>query len=261
MVTEPLILGEHRDSVLTLWLNRPSKLNSLTDELLDALCERLTEAGADSTVGAIVITGSGRGFCAGQDLAVAADADGGIDVSRHLRHHYLPVVRCLRDLRTPVIAAINGVAAGAGLSLALACDLRVAAESATLVNAFVRIGLVPDAGGSYFLPRLIGLARALEMAMLGETVDSEQALQLGLVSRVVSDTELLPTVHTLAMRLARGPLSLGLIKQLFNQSLENSFEQQLSAEERAQVQAAASADFVEGVTAFLTKRPAHFTGR
>ena len=175
--------------MLTLTLNRPEVLNAITPALLDEVTDALREAASGRAVRAVVITGAGRGFCSGQDLRAAA-GDGGLDVGAILRDHYTPAIRAIRSMDQPVIAAVNGVAAGAGFSLALACDLRIAAESATFVQAFVRIGLIPDLASTYFLPRLIGPARAAELTMLGETVDAARALELGIVNRVVPDAEL-----------------------------------------------------------------------
>jgi 2-(1,2-epoxy-1,2-dihydrophenyl)acetyl-CoA isomerase len=253
------LLQSVNDGVLTLTLNRPDVLNAITPPLLDALTESLRAAAAGSTVRAVVITGAGRGFCSGQDLRAAA-GDGGMDVGAILRDHYAPAIRAIRSMDQPVIAAVNGVAAGAGFSLALACDLRVAAESATFVQAFVRIGLIPDLASTYFLPRLIGPARAAELTMFGETVDSGRALQLGVVNRVVPDAELAAVAAELASRLAKGPRSIGLTKRALNAALENDLEAQLALEERLQTEAVATADFVEGLSAFLEKRPATFTG-
>ena len=184
--TAPQLLQSVIDGVLTLTLNRPEVLNAITPALLDAVTAALRDAAAGRSVGAVIITGSGRGFCSGQDLRAAA-SDQGLDVGAVLRDHYSPAIRAIRAMDQPVIAAVNGVAAGAGFSLALACDMRVAAESATFVQAFVRIGLIPDLASTYFLPRLIGPARAAELTMLGETVDAARALELGIVNRVVPD--------------------------------------------------------------------------
>ena len=259
MVTEPVLLGEHRDGVLTLTLNRPAVLNSITDEVLDALAARLREAADETLTRCVVITGSGRAFCAGQDLRSGLE-DGTLDVRAHLRDHYHPALLALRELEKPVVAAINGVAAGAGLSLALACDLRVASETATFVNAFVRIGLVPDAGGSYFLPRLVGLSKAMELSMLGETVDAAAALRLGLINAVLPSAGFAAEAHAYAAKLAEGPRSLGIMKRLLAASLDSDLSSQLGREEDAQAAAAETADFIEGVSAFLEKRPARFRG-
>jgi 2-(1,2-epoxy-1,2-dihydrophenyl)acetyl-CoA isomerase len=257
--TTPDLLQSVTDGVLTLTLNRPDVLNAVTPPLLDALTESLRAAAAGHAIRAVVITGAGRGFCSGQDLRAAA-ANGGLDVGAMLRDHYAPAIRAIRSMDQPVIAAVNGVAAGAGFSLALACDLRIAAESATFVQAFVRIGLIPDLASTYFLPRLIGPARAAELTMLGETVDSGRALQIGIVNRVVPDAELGAAAAEVGARLARGPRAIGLTKRALNASLQNDLESQLALEERLQTEAVATADFVEGVAAFLEKRPATFTG-
>jgi 2-(1,2-epoxy-1,2-dihydrophenyl)acetyl-CoA isomerase len=257
--TAPQLLQSATDGVLTLTLNRPEVLNAITPALLDEVTDALREAASGHSVRAVVITGAGRGFCSGQDLRAAA-GDGGLDVGTILRDHYTPAIRAIRSMDQPVIAAVNGVAAGAGFSLALACDLRIAAESATFVQAFVRIGLIPDLASTYFLPRLIGPARAAELTMLGETVDAARALELGIVNRVVPDTELPAAAAELAGRLARGPRSIGLTKRALEVSHENDLEAQLAVEERLQTEATTTSDFVEGVSAFLEKRRATFTG-
>jgi 2-(1,2-epoxy-1,2-dihydrophenyl)acetyl-CoA isomerase len=257
--TTAQLLQSVSDGVLTLTLNRPDVLNAMTPPLLDDLTAALREAAAGTAVRAVVITGAGRGFCSGQDLR-AATTGGALDVGVILRDHYAPAIRVIRSMDQPVIAAVNGVAAGAGFSLALACDLRLAAASATFVQAFVRIGLIPDLASTYFLPRLIGPARAAELAMLGETVDSARALELGIVNRVVPDAELAGVGHELAARLARGPRSIALIKRALELSGHNDLEAQLGVEERLQTEAVGTADFAEGIAAFLEKRPASFTG-
>jgi 2-(1,2-epoxy-1,2-dihydrophenyl)acetyl-CoA isomerase len=257
--TAPDLLKTVTDGVLTLTLNRPEVLNAITPALLDEVTDALGEAASRRTVRAVIITGAGRGFCSGQDLR-AATADGGLDVGAVLRDHYTPAIRAIRSMDQPVIAAVNGVAAGAGFSLALACDLRIAAESATFVQAFVRIGLIPDLASTYFLPRLIGPARAAELMMLGDTVNSERALELGIVNWVVPDSGLAAAASELAGRLARGPRSIGLTKRALQVSHENDLEAQLAVEERLQTEATTTSDFVEGVGAFLEKRRATFTG-
>jgi 2-(1,2-epoxy-1,2-dihydrophenyl)acetyl-CoA isomerase len=255
----PQLLQTVSGGVLTLTLNRPDVLNAITPPLLDELTAALRAAAAGDAVRAVIITGAGRGFCSGQDLRAAA-GDRGLDVAAILRDHYAPAIRAIRSMDQPVIAAVNGVAAGAGFSLALACDLRIAAESATFVQAFVRIGLIPDLASTYFLPRLIGPARAAELTMLGETVDSARALQLGIVNRVVPDAELASAAMDLATRLARGPRSIGLTKRALEVSGQNDLEAQLAVEERLQAEAVGTRDFAEGIAAFLEKRPATFTG-
>lgn len=261
VTSSPLLAADRDGAVLTLTLNRPDVLNSLNDDLLDDLNSALNEAAGDESLRAIVLTGAGRGFCSGQDLRPGLGATGQLDVRGHLREHYVPAITAIRTIEKPVIAAVNGVAAGAGMSLALAADFRIAGESSTFTQAFVRIGLVPDSGSSYFLPRLVGTAKALELAMLGDLVDAEEALRVGIVNRVVPDDQLIEAAAELAARLGRGPRSLGLVKRLFNASHDNGLAEQLSLEEDAQVEAASSEDFVEGVTAFVEKRPPRFTGR
>ena len=255
------VLSSQEGGVLTLTLNRTDVLNALTNHLLDELSAALGRAAADPAIRAVVITGAGRAFSSGQDLKTAA-AGGFVDVSTFLREHYAPVIHAMRTIDKPVIAAVNGVAAGAGFSLALAADLRIAAESATFVQAFVRIGLVPDAGSTFFLPRLIGYARAAEMMMLGETVSAQRALEIGLVNRVAADDQMLPLTQELAERLARGPRAVGMIKRLLSHTWDedNDLDAQLGHEEAAQQVAVTTTDFVEGITAFLEKRKAKFTG-
>jgi 2-(1,2-epoxy-1,2-dihydrophenyl)acetyl-CoA isomerase len=255
----PLVLVERRERVTVLTLNRPARLNALTSELLVELHDQLVAARDDHDVRAVVLTGAGRGFSAGADLSGVADPDH--DVRHVLATRYGPVVQVLRSMETPVVAAINGVAAGAGLSLALSCDLRICADTATFIQAFVRIGLVPDAGGTFFLPRLVGLARAAEMAMLGDTWSAADAERTGLVNRSVPHESLMDEALQLAGRLAAGPRSVGLIKRALNLSLVSDLGTQLQHEEDLQALAAASEDAKEGVLAFVEKRPSRFSGR
>jgi 2-(1,2-epoxy-1,2-dihydrophenyl)acetyl-CoA isomerase len=212
----------------------------------------------------LVLTGSGRGFCAGQDLTERVRKDGAapFDLSATLEKNYNPLVKTLRELPFPVMGAINGVAAGAGCNVALACDIVIAARSASFIEVFSRIGLIPDAGGTYFLPRLAGMARAMGMALTTEPVSAEQAAQWGLIWKCVEDDRLVPTVRELAQKFATGPTgAYALIKQALYASSANTLEQQLALEAALQRQAGFSADFQEGVKAFLEKRPAQFTGR
>ncbi|MGH7686840.1 MAG: enoyl-CoA hydratase-related protein [Candidatus Dormibacteria bacterium] len=253
------VLQARDGGVVTLTLNRPARLNAITGEMLDSLTAALREAADDDSVRAVILTGAGRGFCSGADLKDAV-GQGAIDVRRELAEHYTPAIRAMRELPKPVIAAVNGPAAGAGFALALAADLRIAAESASFAMTFVRIGFIPDAGSTYFLPRLIGPARAAEMMMLGDTVDVRSAMDIGLISRVVPDAELLTSAGTLAARLAAGPLSIAFIKEALRLTADNNLAAQLAVEERLQEQAVASADFSEGLSSFLQKRPPQFTG-
>jgi 2-(1,2-epoxy-1,2-dihydrophenyl)acetyl-CoA isomerase len=247
------------ESVLTITLNRPEVLNAIDLAMHEQLSAALDEA-ADPALRAIVVTGAGRGFCVGQDVA-EFPADPG-EVGELLRRHYNPNVLAIRALEKPVIAAVNGVAAGAGLALALACDIRLAADSASLVPAFVGIGLVPDSGLSHTLPRIIGPAAAFEWLVTGEKLSAEQARARGLVSRVIPADELAADVAALAADLAARPTrAIAMTKRLLDASIGAPLEQQLENEALLQTDAAAGEDFAEGVAAFRDKRPARFTGR
>jgi 2-(1,2-epoxy-1,2-dihydrophenyl)acetyl-CoA isomerase len=252
------LLVTHDGAVQTITLNRPGVLNALDLAMHERLAAALDRA-AQPDVRAVVITGAGRGFCVGQDVGeFPRDAAAVGDL---LRQHFNPAIRALRGLPKPVIAAINGPAAGAGLALALACDLRLAAASASLVPAFGRIGLVPDSGLSHTLPRLIGSAAAFDWMVSGRSIAAPEAEALGLVTRVVEDADLAAETDALAAELAAGPTAaIGLTKQLIGRSLESSLDDQLDEEARLQAIAAAGDDFAEGVAAFLEKRPPRFTG-
>ena len=253
------LLVTHDGSVQTITLNRPDVLNALDLAMHERLAAALDRA-AQPDVRALVITGAGRGFCVGQD--VGEFPRNAAAVGELLRQHFNPAIRALRGLPKPVIAAINGPAAGAGLALALACDLRLAAASASLVPAFGRIGLVPDSGLSHTLPRLIGSAAAFDWMVSGRSIPAREAEAMGLVTGVVEDADLAAETDALAAELAAGPTAaIGLTKQLIGRSLESSLDDQLDEEARLQAIAAAGDDFAEGVAAFLEKRPPRFTGR
>lgn len=257
------------DGVAVVTMSDPATLNAASLEMADELrlaLSHLTAAGSE--VRAIVLTGEGRGFCSGANLSAgpgpgggAVDPDGRPDAGRALEHTYNPLVTLIRDLPVPLVTAVNGAAAGVGCSFALMGDIIVAAQSAYFLQAFRRIGLVPDGGSTYLLPRLIGKARAMEMALLGEKIGAEQALSWGLVNRVVPDAELMSTALGLAKELASGPRSLGLIRKAIWDSLDTGWTEQLHKERMAQRIAGKTEDFVEGVRAFLEKRPARFKGR
>lgn len=254
---------EAADGVATLTLNRPDRLNSFNAAMHEEVAGVLGTVERDGAIRALLITGAGRGFCAGQDLNLREAATGGdFDAGAAIDRYYNPLVRRLKALKKPVIAAVNGPAAGAGANLALACDIVIAARSASFLQAFCRIGLVPDTGGTWFLPRLAGSARAMGMMMLGEPVPAETAAAWGLIWKVVDDAALMAEARGLALKLAQGPtVGLGLIKAALNQALESGLDVQLDLERDLQRIAAKSEDFREGVTAFLEKRPARFTGR
>ncbi len=258
------ILLDIAEGVATLTLNRPERLNAFTGEMHTELREALARIKADASVRALLITGAGRGFCAGQDLSerMMSPATARVDVGDSLEKNYNPLLKTLRALPMPVVCAVNGVAAGAGCNLALACDIVIAARSASFLQAFARIGLIPDAGGTYTLPRLVGTARAMAAAMLAEQISAERAEQWGLIWKCVDDDNLSDEAQALARQLAaQATQALGLMKRAIYASAANTFEQQLDLERDLQREAANSDDFREGVTAFKEKRPAKFTGR
>ena len=256
---------ETTDGVCVATLDDPSTLNACGLDTAAALHDvvRSVESG-EGAVRCLVITGAGRGFCSGANLSSSPALSGGggpADLGEGLERAYNPLMTALRDLSVPLVTAVNGAAAGIGCSLALVGDLIVAAESAYFLQAFRRIGLVPDGGATSMLPRMIGRARAMEMTLLGDKVDARTALEWGLVNRVVPDAELMPTALGLARRLADGPASLGLTRRLVWAGETAEWEAQLRAEREAQREAGRTADFVEGVQAFFQKRPARFNGR
>ncbi|WP_123708414.1 2-(1,2-epoxy-1,2-dihydrophenyl)acetyl-CoA isomerase PaaG [Raoultella terrigena] len=261
---EAFILSTVEQGVMTITLNRPDRLNSFNDLMHQQLAESLTQAERDDTVRCLLITGAGRGFCAGQDLNDRnVDPSGPApDLGLSVERFYNPLVRRLAALPKPVIAAVNGVAAGAGATLALGCDMVLAARSASFVMAFSRLGLVPDCGGSWFLPRVAGRARAMGLALLGEKLSAEQAAQWGMIWQLVEDAELADTSLQLARHLAAQPtFGLGLIKQALLAAETNGLDAQLDLERDYQRMAGRSADYREGVSAFLAKRPPQFSGK
>ncbi|MBL9033443.1 MAG: 2-(1,2-epoxy-1,2-dihydrophenyl)acetyl-CoA isomerase [Rhodospirillaceae bacterium] len=261
-MSDALVLVRREGAVAHLTLNRPDRLNSFTLAMLGELSAALSDLDGDDDVRAVVLTGAGRGFCAGQDLTDHEAVDDSRAIRSVVERHYNPVVRQIRALRQPVIAAVNGVAAGAGCSLALSCDIAVAAASAKFVNAFVNIGLIPDSGGTYFLPRLVGQARALGLALLGEPIEAQKAVEWGLIWKAVPDAGLAGEVDALARRLAELPTAaIALIKEAINLSGHHSLEQQLATEAELQARAAETEDYQEGRAAFLAKRKPRFIGR
>jgi 2-(1,2-epoxy-1,2-dihydrophenyl)acetyl-CoA isomerase len=258
------ILIERHPAWHKIVLNRPDKLNAVNEAMLTALIAALQEAGADPSCRAVLLTGAGRGFCAGQELgpSVLPGPNGPPDLKALADTYHHKVVRTLRALPVPVVAAVNGVAAGAGAGFAMACDIALAARSATFVQAFVRIGLVPDSGSSFFLPRLVGEARARALAMLGVPVTAAQAEAWGMIWRAVDDAALMAEAEKLVGQLAAGPASaLTATKRLLDVSMDNDLDAQLDIECEQQGIAGASGDFAEGVAAFLAKRRATFGPR
>src|ERR1700720_2750667 len=251
------ILVENFAGYRRITLNRPERLNALTVEMAAALSAALDEAAADKTCHALLLTGAGRGFCAGQDLSAIVDASPA-DLG-HLLEHYHPLILRLRALPIPIVCAVNGVAAGAGANLALACDIVLAARSASFVQAFARIGLIPDCGGTWFLPRLVGAARARALAMLAEPLPAETAAEWGLIWRMVEDERLIDEASALTVRLAsQASKALALTKRALDASGSNALDHQLDLERELQLAAGASPDHAEGVRAFLDKRPPVF---
>jgi len=263
MAYSTLLVGK-ADGIATITLNRPERLNALSGELMRELLAALDEIDADAAIRCLLLTGAGRGFCSGADLAGGdLNSDGGMpDLGRALHERYHPVIRRLAGYRMPVVCAVNGPAAGAGMSLALCGDIVIAAQSATFLQAFANIGLVPDAGSTFFLPRLAGTARAMGLAMLGEKLPAETAADWGLIWKCVPDDALMAEAGRVAAKFAGGPtVGLGLIRRVMRQSWDATLDQQLETEREAQRVAGRSRDFIEGVSAFLQKRPARFSGK
>lgn len=252
------------DGVATLTLNRPDKLNSFTTQMHAELADALKAIQRDDAVRCLLLTGAGRGFCAGQDLSDRAVAPGGEtpDLGESLEKRYNPLLKTLKGLEMPVVCAVNGVAAGAGANLALACDIVLAARSASFIQAFCKIGLIPDSGGTWSLPRVVGQARATALMMLGDKVSAEQAEAWGMIWKCVDDAALAEEAKGLAARLAAMPTrGLALIKRALAASSTNTLEQQLDLERDLQRLAGRTADYQEGVAAFMEKRQPTFQGR
>lgn len=251
---------EVKNNVLWIRFNRPQVFNSFNQEMAFAVQRALDEAAGDKTVRAVVLTGEGKAFCAGQDLAEATDPNGP-ELQSIVAKHYNPIIEKIRAIEKPVIAAVNGVAAGAGANIALACDIVFAGNSASFIQAFSKIGLIPDSGGTFFLPRLIGFQKAMALMMTADKVTADEAEQMNMIYKTVGDELLLETVTTFAEQLAQMPTKgLGLTKRAMNASMTNNLTEQLKLEEKLQTEAGNSYDFNEGTTAFLEKRKPVFKG-
>ncbi len=260
-MSENSILHKIENNVAFITLNRPEVFNSFNREMALSMQSVLKACASDNNVRAIVITGSGKAFCAGQDLKEVTDPDLNPGFKAILDEHYNPIIQLIRNTEKPIVAAVNGVAAGAGANIALACDIVLASEQASFIQAFSKIGLIPDSGGTFFLPRIIGFQKASALMMLGDKVTAEAALSLGLVYKVFPPSFFMEDVTQITSTLASMPTkALGLTKRLLNQSMNNTLEQQLAMESELQIEASASNDYKEGVTAFVEKRNPQFKG-
>lgn len=256
------ILLKIENKVATLTFNRPEVFNSFNREMALKLQDVLDACEKNNEVRAIVLTGNGKAFCAGQDLKEVTDPELNPGFKKILEEHYNPIITRIRRIEKPIIGAVNGVAAGAGSNIALACDVVVANENASFIQAFSLIGLIPDSGGTFFLPRLIGFQKAMALAMLGDKISAEEAERLGMIYKVISSENFDAEVERLALKLANMPTkALGMIKELLNKSMNNTLEEQLALESKLQIEAAQSDDYTEGVAAFIEKRKPNFKGK
>ena len=256
------ILIKIENQVAYITLNRPEVFNSFNREMAFSLQSILDDCEHNNGVRSIVITGNGKAFCAGQDLKEVTNPELNPGFKKILEEHYNPIITRIRAINKPIIAAVNGVAAGAGANIALSCDLVVASNKASFIQAFSKIGLIPDSGGTFFLPRLIGFQKASALMMLGDKVTAEEAEELGMIFKVISSESFNEEVEKLAVKLANMPSkALGLIKELLNKSITNTLEQQLELEGKLQIEAALSEDYTEGVNAFMEKRKPIFKGK
>ncbi|MDC1244688.1 enoyl-CoA hydratase-related protein [Crocinitomicaceae bacterium] len=249
------------NGVFKITLNRPEVYNSFNQAMAFSLQKELDYCAQNDEIRTIIITGSGKAFCAGQDLSEATDPNGP-ELESIVRDHYNPIILKIRSLEKPVIAAVNGVAAGAGANIALACDLTIAQENASFIQAFSKIGLIPDSGGTYFLPRIIGVQKALALMFTGDKISAKEAEELNMIYKCISEEEFEDFILKIAEKMALMPTrAFGLTKKAVNQSLDNTLEEQLNLEEKLQTEAGKTEDFQEGVQAFLEKRKAKFKGK
>lgn len=256
------ILLKIENHIAYITLNRPEVFNSFNREMALGLQSILDDCEQNDEVRAIVLTGNGKAFCAGQDLKEVTSPELNPGFKKILEEHYNPIILRIRHIEKPIIGAINGVAAGAGANIALACDVVVAHEKVSFIQAFSLIGLIPDSAGTFFLPRLVGFQKATALAMLGDKVGAEEAERIGMIYKSVSLEDFEATIEKLAIKMANMPTkALGLIKKTFNQSLTNSLEEQLALESKYQIEAAGTEDYAEGVAAFIEKRKPEFKGK
>ncbi len=252
------------NGIFTITLNRPDKLNSFVFEMADQLKEALHKADSNDEIRCVLLTGSGRAFCAGQDLAEATEVsdDPDRDLSEIVHHTYIPIIKGIRELEKPVVCAVNGTAAGAGANIALACDIVIASEEAGFIQSFSQIGLIPDSGGTYILPRLIGLARATALTFLGEKVSAQEAAEMGMIWKAYPADQFMEEAQNIASKLAKMPTrGFGLTKRGFNAGFSNSLEEQMKLEAKLQATAGETHDYNEGVKAFMEKRKPDFKGK
>ena len=255
------ILFEVKESIAVITFNRPDKYNAFNREMALEFQEKLDECKTNKTIRAVYITGAGKAFSSGQDLEEVSNPTNGVDVTVILKEHFNPIIKRIRKLEKPVVAAVNGVAAGAGANIALCCDIIVAAKSASFIQAFSKIGLIPDSGGTYFLPRLVGFQKAAALFMLGDKIPAEEAERMGMIYKVVSDENFEQEAYNIALTLSQMPTkALAFTKLALNTSLINNYEDQLHDEELLQERAGRTKDYKEGVQAFLEKRKPNFTG-
>jgi 2-(1,2-epoxy-1,2-dihydrophenyl)acetyl-CoA isomerase len=255
------ILIKIENKIAYITLNRPEVFNSFNREMAFLLQDTLDACEKNDEVRAIVLTGNGKAFCAGQDLKEVTDPNLNPGFKKILEEHYNPIITRIRSIKKPIIGAINGVAAGAGANIALSCDIVVAHEKVSFIQAFSLIGLVPDSAGTFFLPRLIGFQKALALAMLGDKISAEEAERLGMIYKMIPLEDFEEEVHKLALKMANMPTkALGMIKELYNKSMSNTLEDQLALESKLQIEAAQTNDYAEGVAAFIEKRKPNFKG-
>jgi 2-(1,2-epoxy-1,2-dihydrophenyl)acetyl-CoA isomerase len=255
------ILFEIQSDVAKITLNRPDKLNSFNRAMSLELISALKQAEGDDCVRAILLTGAGRGFCAGQDLSEAV-GDDAYEIEDIIEKQYNPIVKLLRGIEKPIVCAVNGVAAGAGANIAFACDITIASSDAKFIQSFAAIGLIPDTGGTFYLPRMIGMQNAAALMMTGDRVTADRARELGLIYDVAPAEKLMENTTELAQKLALMPTKgIGLTKRSLNESMSNSFDEQLNLEQKLQKEASESYDYNEGVSAFLEKRKPNFKGK